>query len=263
MASTPSPLGVPFPLTVTHNENAVDPRFVFGYRLGTGVPVGPTPRTPAPPCTALAGPRCTMRDDWPIRRRRRPAAARRRRGRPDQIRVTLRCAAQSTETATAALVQGHAEASRGILWEARAVRGGGEPGALRPPPHRPRPLRAPSLPTLLVPMDVPSVLAVGARRSSGHGGDAALVTDALAARLVVHYCTGGSNCSARRARAAASIGSAKCARARSAVPRTARGKGTKHTQTHVPRDAVRACRSAHSADGFEFGIAGRAAPFGV
>ena len=33
------------------------------------------------------------------------------------------------------------------------------------------------------------------------------VTDALAACLAVHYCTGGSNCRARRARAAALIGS--------------------------------------------------------
>jgi hypothetical protein len=43
-----------------------------------------------------------------------------------------------------------------------------------PPPHRPRPLRVPSFPMLLVSTDVPSVLAVGIRRSSGQGGDAAL-----------------------------------------------------------------------------------------
>ena len=40
-------------------------------------------------------------------------------------------------------------------------------------PAHPLP-RAPSLSTLLVPTDVPSVLAVGVRRSSGQGGDAAV-----------------------------------------------------------------------------------------
>jgi hypothetical protein len=49
------------------------------------------------------------------------------------------------------------------------------------------------------------------------------VTDALAARLVVHYCTGRSKCRAHRARAAAAIGGAKRARARSAVPCTMKG----------------------------------------
>jgi hypothetical protein len=77
--------------------------------------------------------------------------------------------------------------------------------------------RAPSLPALLV----PSVFAVGARRSSGEGGDrqrsTRTVTGALAARLVVHYRTRGSKCRTRRPRAADSIGSAKRARARSAV----------------------------------------------
>jgi len=86
----------------------------------------------------------------------------------------------------------------------------------------PSPLpRAPSLPTLLV----PSVFAVGARRSSGEGGNSQrstrTVVVALAARLVVHYCTRGSSCRAHRARADALIGSAKCARASTAVPRTA------------------------------------------
>ena len=48
LASTPSPPGVLFPLTVT--QNAVDPRGVravlfFGYRFGYwGTPVGPNPR---------------------------------------------------------------------------------------------------------------------------------------------------------------------------------------------------------------------------
>ncbi len=81
------------------------------------------------------------------------------------------------KTATAARGQVHAEAMGGTQREqrtgrdSRGVRGGGEPGALRPPAHSPRPLRSPSLPALLVPTDVPSVLAVGARRSSGQGGD--------------------------------------------------------------------------------------------
>jgi hypothetical protein len=100
-------------------------------------------------------------------------------------------------------VQVDAEATRGTGWEARAVRGGGEAGAPRPPPPAPPPSpRAPTLPALLVPTDVPSVLAVGARRSSGQGGDrprcTRTVTDALAARLVVHRCTRGSKCRARR-----------------------------------------------------------------
>jgi hypothetical protein len=83
------------------------------------------------------------------------------------------------KTAAAARAQAHAEAIHQFIIilgeaQARGVRGGGEPGALRPPAHSPRPLRAPSLPALLVPTDVPSALAVGARRSSGQGGDAAL-----------------------------------------------------------------------------------------
>ncbi len=51
---------------------------------------------------------------------------------------------------------------------------------------------APSLPALLV----PSLFAVGARRSSGEGGNSPRSTrtgtSTLAARLVVHYCTRGS-----------------------------------------------------------------------
>ena len=85
-----------------------------------------------------------------------------------------RCAAphsRNRNPQAAARAQAHAEAMGGKLWEARAIRGGGEPGALRPPPHRPPP---PSPPTLLVPTDVSSVLAVGARRASWQGGDAAL-----------------------------------------------------------------------------------------
>jgi hypothetical protein len=157
--------------------------------------------------------------------RRGAAAARRRRGRPKQTPVTLRCAAQpKPKPAAAARVQGDAEATRGTGWEARGLRSGREGGALRPPPHDPHPPplpRAPSLPMLLV----PSVRAVGARRSSGEGGNSPrstrTVTGALAARLVVHYCTRGSKCRAHRARADALIGSAKRARASTAVPRTA------------------------------------------
>ncbi len=90
----------------------------------------------------------------------------------------------------------------------------------------------------------PSVLAVGARRSSGQGGDGPsstrtlFETGPLAARLVGHCCTRGSKCRARRARAAAAIGSAKCARARSAVPRTARG-GRHAFRANTLSDATR------------------------
>ncbi len=95
--------------------------------------------------------------------------------------------------------------------------------------------------------------AVGVRRRhlpiqrAGRRRSTRTVIHALAARLVAHYCTGGSKCRAHHARAAALIGSAKCARTRSTVPRTAGGTGTERTQTHVPRDAVRVRLSAHSA----------------
>jgi hypothetical protein len=54
------------PLTFSQNENAVDPRGLLAVLfLGTGwdwgYPVGSTPLTPAPPCTAMASPRCTGR----------------------------------------------------------------------------------------------------------------------------------------------------------------------------------------------------------
>ena len=117
--------------------------------------------------------------------------------------------------------------------------------------------RAPSLPTLLV----PSVFAVGARRSSGEGGDSQrstrTITSALAARLVVHLCTRGSKCRAHGAHADAVIGSAKRARARTAVPHTARGdrrvacKRTYHNCAFRPTQPT-----------FKFGAAGRAATFG-
>jgi hypothetical protein len=66
MATTPSPRECSLSLTVTQNEPLVDPRgepavLCFGYRLGTGVPRGVHPRTPTPPCTAMATPRCTGR----------------------------------------------------------------------------------------------------------------------------------------------------------------------------------------------------------
>ena len=146
---------------------------------------------------------------------------RRRRGRPGRIQqVTLRCAAQPNRNRNSRARAG----TRQSVWDARGIRGRREGGALRPPPHDPHspPLpRAPSLPALLV----PSVRAVGARRSSGEGGNSPrstrTVTSARAVRLFVHYCTRGSKCRANRARAAASIGGAKRARARSAVPLTA------------------------------------------
>jgi hypothetical protein len=64
---------------------------------------------------------------------------RRRCGRPEQIRVTLRCAAQPTDR-TAARVQADAEATRGRERKSLAVRGGGKAGALcTPPPTHPGP----------------------------------------------------------------------------------------------------------------------------
>ena len=194
------------------------------FALAANRPMSAPAESP-PPSAVQVDAAALCRVDWPVFIRRGAAAARRRRGRPGQIRVTLRCAAQpKPKTAAAARAQVHAEAMGGILREARGIRGGGEGGALRPPPHDPRPPplpRAPSLPELLV----PSVFAVGARRSSGEGGDSQrstrTITSALAARLVEHHCTRGSKCRAHRARADALIGSAKCARASTAVPRTA------------------------------------------
>ena len=65
MASTPSPLGVLSIVNGYPNHSRPSGRaccFVFGYRFGYwGSPVGPTPAHPAPPCTAMAGPRCTGR----------------------------------------------------------------------------------------------------------------------------------------------------------------------------------------------------------
>ena len=183
------------------------------------------PAESPPPSAVQVHAAALCRGQWQFKQHRGAAAPRRRRGRPEQRRVTLRCAAQpKPKPAAAARAQAHAEAIRGRLWEARGIRGGGEGGALRPPPHDPRPSllpRAPSLPALLV----PSVRAVGARRSSGEGGNSPrstrTVTSARAVRLFVHYCTRGSKCRANRARADALIGSAKRSRASTAVPRTA------------------------------------------
>jgi len=142
------------------------------------------------------------------------------------------------KTAAAARAQAHAEASR---------------GKPPPPPPPPRPNTA----------DVDGC-AVGARRSSGQGGphSTRTVTDALAARLVVHYCTRGLKCRARRARAAALIGSAKCARARSAVARTARGdRRAAHASARATqRSASSPFRPLSLRIGF--GVAGRAATSG-
>ncbi len=202
------------------------------------------------------------RAKWPTGHHRRAAAARRRLGRPGQRRVTLRCAAQPNRNRNSRARAGtrRSKPQNGI-GSSRSTRRGR--AGCTPPPHSPRPLRAPSLPALLVPTDVPSMPAVGARRSSGQGGDhprsTRTVTVARAARLVVHYCTRGSKCRARRARAAASIGSAKCARARSALPRTARGG---RRVVHANARATR--RSASSpfrplSRRIGFGVTGRAA----
>ena len=137
-----------------------------------------------------------------------------------------RCAAphsRNRNPQAAARAQAHAEATSGTVWEARGVRSGGEGGALRPPPH------SPATPPASRPIPPRAACAVGAcrRRSPIQRGGRQpptqhfTVTGALAAR--VPYCTGGSKCRSRRARAAAAIGSATCARVYSTVPRTARG----------------------------------------
>ena len=122
--------------------------------------------------------------------------------------------------------------------------------------HSPRPLRAPSLPALLVPTDVLSVLADPAGREATQHSHC---NERLAARLVVHYCTRESKCRARRARAAAFIGSAKRARARRAVPRTARGHGQ---ELHANARAARHSESSPFRPlslRIGFGVTGRAA----
>ena len=88
-----------------------------------------------------------------------------------QANHRYRCAAphsRNRKPQAAARAQAHAEAMGGNPWEARGVRGGGEAGALPPAASPPPP------PTLLVPTDVSSALAVGIRRASWQGGDAAL-----------------------------------------------------------------------------------------
>ncbi len=128
------------------------------------------PAESPPPSAVQADAAALCRGQWQNRRHRRAAAMRRRRGRPGQIRrVTLRCAAQPNRNRTAARAQAHAEAMGGAtVWEARGVRGGGEPGANRPPPHAPPPSqpRAPSLPALLAPTDVLSALAAPVGREA-------------------------------------------------------------------------------------------------
>ena len=74
-----------------------------------------------------------------------------------------------TETEAAARVQVHAEATGGKLSDARGLRGGGEAGALRPPPHDPRqpPCLAPHpSPRCLCRRCVPSALADPAGRQA-------------------------------------------------------------------------------------------------
>jgi hypothetical protein len=90
--------------------------------------------------------------------------------------------------------------------------------------------------------------AVGVRRRhspiqrAGRRRSTPTVIHALAARLAVHCITGGSKCRARRARAAALIGSAKCARARSTVTRTATGLLTSRGDRHGAYANTRAAR---------------------
>jgi hypothetical protein len=129
---------------------------------------------PPPPSAVQVHAAALGRAQWHNRRHRRAAAARRRRGRPEPPRrVTLRCAAQPTETAQPRAFRSTPKQwaeDRGEL--ARYEAAEREVHSARRLTALPTPLpRAPSLSVLLVPTDVPSVLSVGARRASGQGGN--------------------------------------------------------------------------------------------
>ncbi len=198
----------------------------------------------------------------PFRRRRRAAAARRRRGRQEHQQVALRGAAQPNRNRNSRARAGTRRSNRrkkmGISRSTRRVRARCTPPATSQPPPTPRPI-----PPRAAGADG---CAYGGRRRrspiqrAGRRRSTRTVTGALAARLVVHYCTRGSKCRARRARAAASIGSA---RARSAAPRTARGD--RHA-AHAHARATQRCASSPFrplSRRIEFGVAGRAAASGV
>jgi ankyrin repeat protein len=127
-------------------------------------------RAPAPSAVQVHA-AALCREDRPIRRDRRAAHARRRRGRPGQNEVTLRCAAQPTDRnsrARAGARQSNTRIGVGSSRSTRRRRGRCTPARrLRPATRRPR---APSLPKLPaptdVPMDVPSALADPAGREA-------------------------------------------------------------------------------------------------
>jgi hypothetical protein len=158
----------------------------------------------SPPSAVQVHAAARCRAQWRIRRDRRngPCRLLHRRGRPGLQRVTLRCVAQPTETAPPPCVQVHTKAMGGTVWEARAVRGGGEAGA----PHAASDPPAPGL--VRFPPRAPCAdgCASGARRRRSplqrEGGNrlhsTRTVTGARAARLVVHRCTRGSKCRAHR-----------------------------------------------------------------
>ena len=121
------------------------------FRCGESAVSAPAESPPPSAVQVHAAAHC--RGHWPFFIRRGAAAPRRRRGRPGRLelllqrQVPLRCAAQpKPKAATAARAQAHADAIRGHVWEARGLRGGGEGGALRPPPHRPPPIPPASRP---------------------------------------------------------------------------------------------------------------------
>ena len=77
------------------------PRTTSGapFALAANRPMSAPAESPLPSAVQVHA-AALYRDQWPFLIRRGAAAARRRRGRPGQIRrVTLRCAAQATETA--------------------------------------------------------------------------------------------------------------------------------------------------------------------
>ncbi len=156
----------------SHPAPTCTPRTRAGapFALAANRPLSAPAESP-PPSAVQAHAAALCRVQWPFRNRRGAAAARRRRGRPEHRRVPLRCAAQpkpNPQQPRACRETPKQQAERnGMLTEYEA----GESQV-----HSARRLTAPPPPfnAAGVPTDTPSVLAVGIRRSSGQGADAAL-----------------------------------------------------------------------------------------
>jgi hypothetical protein len=234
------------------------------------------PAESPPPSAVQAHAAALCRVQWPFQNCRGAAAARRqgnrieRQGiRREPSHVTLRCAAQPNRNRNSRARAGRRRSnSRQLKGSSRSTRR--ERGRCTPPAAS----RPPPTPLASRPILPRAACAVGVcrRRSPIRRGGRQQPTQhthvavALAAHLV-HYCTRGSKCRAHRARTAAAVGSAKCARARSAVPRTASG-GLARTamwdRRAVHANARAARRSASSpfrplSRRNGFGVSGRAA----